>query len=88
MNVTLTFDLLSTRKWFPDDNWSNFLLRVIKLDTLIAYTKTSAGIVIGLDQSNVKVTGDHFFKVTGSDFQKSAITPAVLHLYSPNLTHM
>ena len=65
MNVTLTFDLPSTQKWFPGDNWSNFLLRVIKLDTLIAYTKTSAGIVIGLDQSNIKVTGGHFFQGHG-----------------------
>ena len=55
---------------FPDDNWSNFLPRVTKLNTHIAHTKRLPGIVFRLDQVNIKVTGGHFLKVTGGHFEK------------------
>ena len=55
---------------FPDDNWSNFLPRITKIDTHMALTKRLAGIVFGLDPVNIKVTGGHFLKVTRGHFEK------------------
>ena len=72
---------------FPDDDWSNFLPRVIKFHTYIVLAMGLVRIDFGSNRPKVMVTGGHFVKVTGGHFEKSVITRVILKLESPDFTH-